>query len=128
MKDKTFCTAINCMDGRVQEPAIRYLKERYAVDFVDMITLPGPEKVLTDNGEESEKQHIRKCIAISVEKHGSALIGVFAHHDCAGNPASRETKEVQVRKSAALIKSWFPNTEVTGFYINENWEVEPDSL
>ncbi|NOY36880.1 MAG: hypothetical protein GXO83_04830 [Chlorobi bacterium] len=124
MKNKTFCTAVNCMDGRVQEPAIRYLKEHCAADYVDMITLPGPEKVLAGEDEESEKKRIRECIAISVEKHGSAMIGVFAHHDCAGNPASRDTKEFQVKKSAALIKSWFPETEITGFYINENREVE----
>lgn len=34
-----FATAINCMDGRVQIPVIEYIKSKYEVDYVDMITL-----------------------------------------------------------------------------------------
>jgi len=37
-----FCTAVNCMDGRVQLPVINYLKERFSANYVDMITEPGP--------------------------------------------------------------------------------------
>lgn len=47
-KDK-FGTAINCIDGRVQLPVIKWLKENYYLDFVDMITEPGPDKVLSWN-------------------------------------------------------------------------------
>ena len=38
----SFCTAINCMDGRVQLPVIRFLQERFKVDYVDVISEPGP--------------------------------------------------------------------------------------
>jgi len=33
----SYCTVINCMDGRVQLPVIKYLKERFDVDYVDSI-------------------------------------------------------------------------------------------
>ena len=36
-----FGTAINCIDGRTQQPVIDYIKQNYAVDMVDMITFPG---------------------------------------------------------------------------------------
>ena len=48
MKDKKFATAINCMDGRVQLPVINYLKDQYKIDYVDMITEPGPIKILSE--------------------------------------------------------------------------------
>lgn len=36
-----FCTAINCMDGRVQLPVINYLKKHFKVNYVGSITEPG---------------------------------------------------------------------------------------
>lgn len=39
-----FVTAINCMDGRVQEPVIKWMKEKYNATYVDMITEAGPNK------------------------------------------------------------------------------------
>ena len=36
-----FCTAVNCMDGRVQLPVTSYLQERFNVEHVDSITEPG---------------------------------------------------------------------------------------
>jgi len=38
--NKTFATAINCMDGRAQLPVIEWIKEKQPVGFVDMITEP----------------------------------------------------------------------------------------
>ena len=41
-----FCTAINCMDGRVQAPVNAYLRTRFNADYVDAVTEPGPALVL----------------------------------------------------------------------------------
>ena len=43
-----FCTAINCMDGRVQLPVIQYLQKRFNVDFVDSVTEAGPNLILSE--------------------------------------------------------------------------------
>ena len=40
-----FCTAINCMDGRVQPPVIRHLQGRFNAE-VGSITGPGPDLLL----------------------------------------------------------------------------------
>ena len=45
---KKFATAINCMDGRTQQSVIEYMKRTFSVDFVDMITEPGPNKILAE--------------------------------------------------------------------------------
>ena len=42
--DKTFSTAINCMDGRAQIPVIEYMKESFGINYVDMITDNDPIK------------------------------------------------------------------------------------
>ena len=43
------------------------------------------------NGNHSEEiALIRRAISISTEKHGSQIIAVVGHYDCAGNPVTRE--------------------------------------
>jgi hypothetical protein len=44
----SYCTAINCMDGRVQLPTTAFQKERFNVDHVDMITEAGPNRQQDD--------------------------------------------------------------------------------
>jgi hypothetical protein len=46
---KTFATAINCIDGRTQIPLIEFIKRNYAIDYIDLITEPGPNKILAEN-------------------------------------------------------------------------------
>ena len=41
-----FATAVNCMEGRTQLPVIAYLKKKFEVDYVDMVTEAGPVKIL----------------------------------------------------------------------------------
>ena len=82
-----FCTAINCMDGRVQIPVIQYLKDRFDADYVDAVTEPGPNRILAEDADTRIRQSIDRRVGISVEGHGSVGIAVVGHHDCAGNPA-----------------------------------------
>ena len=44
-----FYTVINCMDGRVQLPVIKYLQKRFNVEYVDSITEAGPNLVLSEH-------------------------------------------------------------------------------
>ena len=44
----SFCTVVNCMDGRVQLPVIRYLQDRIEVLYVDSVTEPGPVRSLAE--------------------------------------------------------------------------------
>ena len=45
---KKFATAINCIDGRIQLVVCAYMRTKYLVDYVDMITDPGPVKILSE--------------------------------------------------------------------------------
>lgn len=118
-----FVTAINCMDGRVQEPVIKWLKETYKADYVDMITEAGPNKILL-YGPNETIEAIKEKLKISYEKHGSKVLAVAGHYDCAGYPVSREKKIGKIKHSIELIQTWGLEMEIVGLYINENWEVE----
>ncbi len=117
-----FATAINCMDGRVQIPVIEYIKNNYGVDYVDMITAPGVNKLLAED-EHTIMGLIKKCVEISVNSHGSKLIAIAGHYDCAGNPADKETQLKHIFTAIKTVSSWGFNVKVIGLWLNENWEV-----
>jgi hypothetical protein len=118
-----FATAINCMDGRVQLPVINWMRENLSVDYVDMITEPGPDKLLAE-GSTAALNSIRAQVLISVNKHGSDTILVAAHDDCAGNPVSRAEHEEHVRQSIIRIESWrLPVKRILGAWIGDDWKV-----
>lgn len=123
MSEKTFATAINCMDGRVQLPVIYWMQKKYDTAYIDMITEAGPTKFLLE-GSEEQLAAVKTKINISTDNHGSNVVAVVGHHNCAGNPVDREVKEGQIKQSVDLVKSWGFGVEVIGLYVNDQWEVE----
>lgn len=119
----TFATAISCMDGRVQIPIVEYIKSEYAVDYVDMITEPGPNKILSENANRALIESIKRRVTISVEVHNSKLIAIIGHYDCAGNPAEKETQLSHILASIKIIKTWEFEAQVIGLWVDENWRV-----
>ena len=84
-----FACVINCMDGRVQDAVKNYMKDNYGVDFVDMVTEPGPNKILAENQDTVIIENIKKRVGISVEHHGAKVVAVDGHFGCAGNPTEK---------------------------------------
>jgi hypothetical protein len=123
MAKGTFVTAVNCMDGRVQEPMINWAKNKFGVDYVDMITEPGPDKIVSE-GEPEQVASVRFKTEISVEKHKSEIVIIMGHDDCAGNPVPKEKHVDQIKAAMRIIKSWgFPVT-IHGVWMDINWNVE----
>lgn len=119
----SFATAINCMDGRVQLPMIDFVRKEFGADYIDMITEPGPIAFLA-GGTGREVDSIIRRVRVSVEKHGSSVICIAGHYDCAGNPLPKERQNEQTRSSVARIKALFPNVEVVGVWINKEWKAD----
>ena len=117
-----FGTAINCMDGRVQLVLCQWMKEKYGLDYVDTITEPGVDRILSE-GSAAERAAIEKKARISVEVHGSKIIAIVGHHDCAGNPVCKEDHCGQVKEAVRVVKSWKLPAEVVGVWIGEDWSV-----
>lgn len=118
-----FVTAINCMDGRVQLPVIEYMKSRYGADYVDMVTEPGPNRIIAEKGDKATIESIKRRVKISVERHNSKLIAIVGHHDCAGNPTDKEIQITHILSAIKTIKSWGFNVQITGLWVDENWMV-----
>jgi hypothetical protein len=119
-----FGTAINCIDGRTQEPVIDFMKQEYGIDGVDMITFPGVDGVISSLGNFNTIALIRNAVSISVERHGSRIIAVVGHFDCAGNPGNREHHYAHIRKAVQQVSSWKFDAEIVGFYVNDKWQIE----
>jgi hypothetical protein len=120
----SFCTSIHCMDGRIQEPIIEYLKKKCNAKYVDTITEPGPIKILAENDNKAVIDSIHYRISISVDKHGSQMIAISGHHDCAGNPVPKDTQIEQIIEDEKILKEKYPDVKIIKFYVNENWQVE----
>lgn len=124
MSGLTFGVAVTCIDGRVQRPITYWIRERYGLDYVDIVSEPGPDKLLAE-GWPSDVVSIKNKVAFSVTHHRSGLIAISGHHDCAGNPATPEEHLAQIRRAMRLIRSWGLPAEVIGLWVNEHWEIEP---
>jgi len=127
----TFATALNCMDGRVQEPVSELLKKEFSVEVADTITEPGIVKMLgtgstnVENNNEVSPDWLRKKIDISIHHHHSQGIAIVAHADCAGNPITKEEQLQQLKQAKELVKSWYPQTKVLSIWVepkNDIWQ------
>lgn len=119
----TFGTSIHCIDGRIQEPIIKYLKDNYSVAYVDTITEPGPCKILAENKDNITINSIMQRAKISIDKHDSKLIAISGHYDCAANPCNEETQRRQIEQSIKFLRSRYPDVDIIGLWIDDNWQV-----
>ena len=90
----------------MQIPVIEYMKNKYVVDYVDMVTEPGPNKILAENGDKATIESIKRRVKISVERHNSKQIAIVGHHDCAGNPVNKDTQITHILSAIKTVKSW----------------------
>lgn len=118
-----FCTVLSCMDGRIQLPVINFLKDRFNVEYVDNITEAGINKIIHEDINHSLIDSIYERIDISINLHFSKSLAVVGHFDCAKNPTDRDTQTAQSMSTIKKLKVKYPNIEIIGLWVNENWEV-----
>ena len=123
MSDKKFATAVNCMDGRTQAPVAEWMKANFKVDYVDVVTEPGPIKILAEFRDIPLIAGIKKRVEISIERHRSRAVAVVGHFDCAGKPVDKNTQLVQIAEAVKRVKSWGLNIRVVGLWVDEDWKV-----
>ena len=122
MAEGKFATSVTCMDGRIQIPLANWIKENYSVDYVDTITEPGVDKKVSDN---LDLESIKTKVGISINAHGSSLIVVSGHYDCAGNPVADEEHIAQIKKGVEVISSWNLGAKVVGVWVDGSWKINP---
>ena len=117
----TRATCLNCMDGRVQLPVITWIKANYPVDFVDVITEAGMDGVLAKQKDISE---VLRSIKVSVDINKSTRLFVVGHYDCRGNPIDQNLHREEIIDSVNRLKPLWPNQEIIGLWVNDQWQVE----
>ena len=120
--DKKFACAINCMDGRVQDAVKDYMQKKYGVDWVDMITEPGPNKILAENIDANVIADIKKCVDVSVNHHGSKVIAIAGHFGCAGNPAEKDKQIEQLKNCKKKVEEFGLPAEVILLWVDGDWK------
>ena len=118
-----FATAITCIDGRVQQPVADWMKLNVNVEYVDLITEPGPDKVLSSETTYVVDEIIRK-VTFSVKYHESPVVALCGHHNCAANDADREGHIEQIREGVRVLESYNLNVRLLGLWLNEWGSVE----
>jgi hypothetical protein len=124
MMNFRFGTAINCIDGRTQEVVIDHMKQKYNIDGVYMVTFPGADGIFSSEDHSEAIAPIRSDVSISIEKHGSQIIAVVGHYDCAGNPGDREHHYIHLLRAMHEVSSWNLHAQVIGLYVNDKREIE----
>lgn len=119
-----FATAINCIDGRVQKPVNDYVKRRFKVDYVDMITEPGPDKILSENKVFDIIESVKRRTLISIEKHSSKIVILVGHHGCAANPVEKREHRRQIKVAVQSLKRWNFGVDVYGVWMDKGWKAE----
>lgn len=118
MKPERFAIAINCFDGRAQQPVIDWLRLNCNVDYVDLITEPGVDKCLAQEVTDVIAS-IKRKVELGLKVHAASVIAVAGHHDCIANPVSREEHLELISEGVRVVTSWGLPVRVLGLYVNE---------
>ena len=123
MPQHKFATAITCIDGRVQQPISDWMKLHTNVDYVDLVTEPGPDKVLSSGPSNLLEDIIRRA-RFSVLHHQSPVVAVTGHHDCAANDANRDEHLEQILEGVRVVLAHQMGVRILGLWLNELNSVE----
>ena len=123
MADSSFGTAINCIDGRVQAPVAEWVRARFGVQYVDVVTAPGPDGVLTRGTPEANRL-IREYVRVSQEAHASVVLAIAGHFGCAGYPVPPDEHIAAIRAATRIAASWGLPMRVIGLWVTEGGQIE----
>ncbi|AYD39465.1 hypothetical protein D4Z93_02485 [Clostridium fermenticellae] len=121
--NKNFGTLLNCMDGRTQLPAINWIRNNFNVEYVDIISEPGIDKLIYLKNKDFLKS-IENKLFISLKKHNSDIIFIAGHYDCAANDANKSEHIKHIKASVKILKKLHDDVKIIGLWIDENFEVE----
>ena len=116
-----------CVDGRYIAQSIVAARRKYQLNYVDVITEPGMDLVLSHQPykhaclrEESLLAHIYHRMEKLVKAHNVKQIIIVAHADCLGNPGCHMHHYVCLAEAKKRVQSWFPKIPVDRVYIEQD--------
>ncbi len=121
--ERTYATMICCMDGRIHGPLAEWTRARAGVNYVDAVTEPGADKMLSHSPDVAEQ--LRKKAALSIRARGSRLLVVAGHAGCAGNPVPEEQHKRDIADSVKIVRDWGTGIEAVGVWVSDDRVVHP---
>jgi hypothetical protein len=104
------------------------MKERFGVQYVDLVTEPGVVAVLAGEPDSQRSALIFSKVDVSVGKHFPKAIAVVAHDDCAGNPVSKSDQMKQLAESYRHLKARYPDKMILALWVDAEWTVHEVSM
>jgi len=112
------------MDGRVQLPVIDFLKRHFNARYVDVISEPGPNLILSKQNNRQLVKSLLNRVEISVHHHLSEGIAIVGHYDCAGNPADEPEQILHLREAIRFLNNHYPKIEIIGLWVDKHWQAK----
>jgi len=112
------------MDGRTQLPVISYMQKRFDAINVDMITEPGPNKILAEGSATAAVRSIKRRIAISIKLHCTVGMAIVGHDNCGGNPVDKTQQLKQLRAARKFLRNTYPDIESIALWVDLKGNVE----
>ena len=99
-----FAVAVTCIDGRFHEALASWMKSRFGVEHIDLVTAPGVSAALA-SGDVGVTDGTLTRLRPSLEAHHAAAVVVAAHEDCAGDPSRRREQLADLRLATARLRA-----------------------
>lgn len=112
-----FAVAVTCIDGRTHEPLVRWVRERFHAQHVDLVTQPGADAALA-RCVSGICDGIRDRMCVSVTAHASRVVVIAGHDDCAANPVSAEEHRRDIVEAVREVQSWGLDASIFGVWID----------
>ena len=120
-----FAVAVACIDGRFHEPLTAWVRQRFAVEHVDLVTAPGVSAALAAN-DPDVMQHVLDDLRPSLAAHHAAAIVVAAHADCAGDPSPRSGQLAALPLAVSRLRDRLGDARpIVGVYLDIDGTVTP---
>jgi carbonic anhydrase len=118
----TFASAITCIDGRVHAPLAEWIRQRFAVHHVDLITDPGADAACA-RSDSLDLDRILARVTVSTTAHASTTLVIAGHADCAANPADDATHHRDIAAAVERIRGLTDGLTVGGAWVDARGRV-----
>lgn len=123
-------TLVKCIDHRYLEVGLNALRYGLGIRTFDMLTRPGPAKILAYEGDDEGELHLKEKlihdIVLSIKLHHTKKIVLFGHWDCGAYGGSVNfaddideeavAYENDLQLAHSVLRHNFPEAEVLVVY------------
>lgn len=119
MSTERFATTLTCIDGRIHDPLLGWVRSNLQVDAVDLVTVQGPDRVLA-HGDDDWVGRLAERVLVSHRAHGSTHLVIASHSDCAAHPVEDDEHHRDLRLATARFTPLVPEMTVRVVHVRRS--------